>query len=713
MQKKELDYINVLKGIEQMPFNVGRKLLLDFLQGNSNNESIRKNRLDKKELFGWFSLYSRAEAEDVVENLLNNGLLEYVPLKDNKFIKIISLTEKGKREIAEPTLHSKKLSSRLAIRETLITENDRALFESFDFFLKGYNDDQKKAITSGCSKILCIAGAGSGKTTVLTKRIEFLTAFRAAAPEKILAITFTRKARAEMESRLSKSEYCSNVMVETFNSFCEKIIKKHNDQIYSRPTRVVSYWEKIKIFRTALKENRIDIGSAIEQYFSFGQRREKTSEELVTMLMNDCYNVIELYKINNKSLEELKAHSENIQLADRQNIGMVYKLCSFIDSFMRANGLRDYSDQIVHCREFFKKNMVLIPRFDHVLVDEYQDVNSSQIELLDLLNPANLFCVGDPRQSIFGWRGSKIKYVLNFEEKYPDSEIISLSTNYRSSKQIVSLINKSIESSMLPELKNFREGDSGLHLVNFESENEEINFVVSKILELRVPRSEIFVLARTNRIIKDVSQRMRLRGIKHLVKTEETGREEEAAADEVTIATVHSIKGLEADTVFVVGCSGMNFPCKASDHPIIELVRIDDYDKEEEERRLFYVALSRAKNNLYMTYCGKSPTRFISQKMIDMISTKISQPNIADYEAPTRLQANGSDKLSMLKLWRREAAQKLNLPAYIIMHDKTLLEIIEMNPVDVEDLRNVRGMGPAKIERYGKDIISILNGGRY
>ncbi len=712
MQKKELDYLNVLKVIGQMPFNVGKKLLLDFLQGNSNNESIKRNLLDRKELFGYFSLYSRDEVEDLVENLLHNGLIDYVPLTENKFIKIITLTKKGKKELVDPSLHNKKLSSRFAIKETQITEQERMMFDSFDFFLKGYNDEQKKAITSSSSKMLCVAGAGSGKTTVLTKRIEFLTTFKSAAPEKILAITFTRKARAEMASRLSKSQYCTNVMTETFNSFCEKIIKKHNDLIYNKPTRVVSYGEKIKIFKIALKENNIDAGLAIESYFSFGQRREKTNEELATLLMNDCYSVIELYKINNKSLEELKEHANNNQLIEQKNIEMMYKLCYSIDSFMKRNGLRDYSDQIVHCIDFFKKNKNFIPQFDHMLVDEYQDVNSSQIELLDLINPANLFCVGDPRQSIFGWRGSKIKYVLNFEEKYPNCEIITLSTNYRSSKQIVNLINKSIEGLMLPDLKSFREENANLHLVNFESEEQEINFVISKILELRIPRNEIFVLARTNRIINDISQRMRLRGIKHLVKTEEKGREEEAAIDEVTLATVHSIKGLEADTVFVIGCTGINFPCRASDHPIIELVRIDDYDKEEEERRLFYVALSRAKKNLYMTYCGKNPTRFINQKMLETIGGKTSQPSIADYNAAAKLQSHSSDKLSMLKVWRKETAQRLNLPAYIIMHDRTLMEIIEMNPVDVEDLKNVRGIGPAKLERYGEEIINILNGGK-
>ena len=221
--------------------------------------------------------------------------------------------------------------------------------------------------------------------------------------------------------------------------------------------------------------------------------------------------------------------------------------------------------------------------------------------------------------------------------------------------------------------------------------------------------SEIFVLARTHRIISELSNRMKLIGIRHIVRTEEHHSGIEAAKDEVTLATVHSIKGLEADAVFVVGCNGLSFPCKTSEHPVMELTKIYDYDKEEEERRLFYVAMSRAKNRLYLTYSGKNPTRFINEKMIGMISSKRAQPKLINNGEPVNVQPGGTDKLSLLKLWRRELAQKLNLPAYIIMHDRTLMDIVEMNPVDVEDLRNVRGIGPAKIERYGNQIIDIIN----
>ena len=709
---RQFDYLKVLKALDSMPFNIGKNLLIDFLHGDDKNESIKRNRLNKKILFGILQLYSRQEINDFIENLLHNSLIEHRQLENNKFVKVLALTEKGRLEISNPSLHKKKLSNNFAVKETVISEHDRMVFASFDFFLKPYNEEQKKAVVSPSSSILCIAGAGSGKTSVLTKRIEFLAKFRSVAPEKILAVTFTRKARNEMAARLSKYPYCNGVRIETFNSFCEKILKENNDIIYGRPVRIISYGEKIRLFTVALKENGIDPSSAIEQYFSFGQRRGKTDEELMRMLMNDCYSVMEIYKTGNKKLEEFLKEADNLEQKDRKNVEMVYSISSYIGSFMKKFGLRDYSDQLIHCIEFFKNNPDRMPKFEHILVDEYQDVNLMQIELLDLLNAKNLFCVGDPRQSIFGWRGSKIKYILNFEEKYPDSEIITLSTNYRSSRQIVHLMNKSLESTKLPELRHSSPSQAEIKIINFDSENEEMEFIIAKIMELDAPKNEIFVLARTNRLISELSDRMKLRNIRHIIRTEDHNRDIEAARDEVTLATIHSIKGLEAEAVFVMGCSSINFPCKASDHPIIELVKFDDYDREEEERRLFYVALSRAKSRLYITYSGKNHTRFINDQMLGILDNAIARPELK-LENNYKIQSaknSDVDILARLKMWRTDTARKLNLPAYIVMHDKTLIEIASKKPMGMVELGNIRGTGPAKLKTYGQEILEIING---
>ena len=255
-------------------------------------------------------------------------------------------------------------------------------------------------------------------------------------------------------------------------------------------------------------------------------------------------------------------------------------------------------------------------------MDEYQDVNSMQIELLDLLSAKNIFCVGDPRQSIFGWRGSDINYILKFQEKYKDSEIIVLNKNYRSSKPIVDFMNKAIKEMNLPDLESSFESEKEIKILNFESEKEEFKFVINQILKTNIEREEIFVLARTNRQLNELSKMLKEYKINHILKTDEMNGSISARKGEVTLATVHSIKGLEAKMVFVIGVNEQNYPCKAGDHPIIELIKIDEYDKEEEEKRLFYVAISRAKQKLFLTYTGKKPTYFIDKEMMEYIDGK-------------------------------------------------------------------------------------------
>ena len=172
------------------------------------------------------------------------------------------------------------------------------------------------------------------------------------------------------------------------------------------------------------------------------------------------------------------------------------------------------------------------------------------------------------------------------------------------------------------------------------------------------------------------------------------------------MATVHSIKGMEADTVFLVGCTSNNFPCRAIEHPVIELIKIEDYDKEEEERRLFYVAVSRAKKRLYLTY-AKSLTWFINKNQKLTSSIKKLNGELSSYKVPHE-NTGSSNTISELKKWRHMIANESGVPAYIVMHDKTLIEIATLKPQCIEDLENIYGLGPTKIKKYGEEILRIV-----
>ena len=203
---------------------------------------------------------------------------------------------------------------------------------------------------------------------------------------------------------------------------------------------------------------------------------------------------------------------------------------------------------------------------------------------------------------------------------------------------------------------------------------------------------------------------MNLAGIKHVVRSNELRKSRKAKKDDVTLATIHAIKGLEAKMVFVVGCTALNFPCKGSEHPVVDMVKVEEYDKEEEERRLFYVAMSRAKKSLYLTYYGRKPTYFITKSMLEIIGGKKEkkpQPKAKEKISINRPEISG-DLLTKLKNWRASVARETKIPAYCILHDRALLEIAQKLPKTSAGLQEIHGMGPAKITKYGEDILQIV-----
>jgi superfamily I DNA/RNA helicase len=693
--EKEFDYLKVLSALQEIPFPVGRRLLVSFLQGKEN-ASIKRNKLSSKEHFGCLG-YETDELQAMVDNLILNGMVHAQALQKNKFWKVLELTPKGVGEIVNPTLFKRKLSFSFRQKETHISEEDKRSFTQYLEFLAPYNDPQKKAIISKKKQILCIAGAGSGKTTILTKRIDFLINHRFVDPGKILAITFTRKARAEMMRRVSDKR----VQIETFNSFCEKILRRKESRIYEKSVRVVTYRDKIKIIEKSLSLLNIDPGVAITTYFSAAQQRGKTPEQLSHIFMNDCFFIRDYFAFKHTKLDESSLRADNSPAGAK----MVFSVCNYIDAYMKKYGLRDFADQLLDTIQFFEENKDSIPKFNHILIDEFQDVNATQIKLADLLNPPNIFCVGDPRQSIYGWRGSDIRYILKFEEKYPSCEILTLTKNYRSTKPIVNLINKSIKRMGLPDLQSVKDGTQDIKLIKCNSEEKEFEFVIQKILASDTPRSEIFVLARTNRQLQELSNVMKQRGILHIVRSHELYGNVTVQENNVTLATIHAIKGLEAEMVFVIGCTMNNFPCKGSEHPVIEMVKIEEYDKEEEERRLFYVAMSRAKKSLYLTYSTQKTTYYITEKMKDMIEQIEAQGN-----APVvSHNVSHGDMATKLKTWRWNLSRQLSIPAYMIITNRTVDEIMQKRPTTMTELENIHGLGTQKIMKYGPEILDIIS----
>ncbi|MFH1398598.1 MAG: UvrD-helicase domain-containing protein [Candidatus Woesearchaeota archaeon] len=678
----QLDYLNILTAIKELPFELGRTYLIQFLRGSQVTES----KIRKLSSYGSMA-YTDAEINDLIDILLSRRMVEQTT--NRLGWKVLRITEAGSKAITNP-----QVKTSMEISE--VTEKDKGVFALFGKALAGLDDQQKKALISTRNHILCIAGAGSGKTTVLTRRIEFLVNFRSVDPDKIMAITFTRKARQEMMRRLSQKGI--NCSIETFNSFCEKQLTMHTAKIYDKPMDVLSNRQRYEIIGMALNSLNTTIHSALETYFTKNQCNGKPNEELIAVLVHDCFFIRDYFKAKNIKLHDFS----NTLSKNREAALLIYNICCFIEKYMQENGLRDYTDQLIDTLKLYKDHPRIIPQFEHILVDEFQDVSSTQVQLLEFLNPPNLFCVGDPRQSIFGWRGSDIRYILDFNQKYPDAEVLALINNYRSTKPIVKLINKSISFMHLPDLVSKVEGNKQIKLSNFPTERDEFEFVLDKILQSKLLRSQIFVLARTNRQLSELSDLMKKRSIKHIIRSDER-KIQFGNDDELTLATIHAIKGMEAELVFLIGCTTQNFPCRGSEHPVVEMVKVEEYDKFEEEKRLFYVALSRARKTLYLTYTGKSMTHFITSSMLDLIDG-----------TQTRLfpktKTNSAEIFERLREWRYELSQEHNVEPYKIFHDQTLLEIAESQPLTINELAGIKGIGPTKLRRYGEELLDIING---
>ncbi len=714
------NHIPILKCFDEFKFNLGKKTLIEFLKGNLN-PTIERNNLDELKSYGELYKLEKEEIENIINQLIAQNYLALEKVNGN-FI-VVKRTSLGIKEIFEKkfklkdkselqTLHKEKSKIKFKFKEDPITKEEEKIFQTFDFFLNKYNDKQKKAILSNSKSVLCIAGAGTGKTTVLTKRIEFLVKFKSTKEKKILAITFTKKAKEEMKHRLEELGII-NAKVETFNSFCEKLLKKHGDKIYDKEIKVAQFRDKIKILRETFNELNVNFEFLKDNYFNKRQLREKTSDELFFIFVNDIFSIIDFYKNIENDIKPFYERARN--LVEKNTARQIYKIAKKANQKLKDRGLRDFSDQILDALKLFKKHSGTIPEFEHILIDEFQDVNKIQIDLIKLLKYQNIFAVGDPRQAIYGWRGSDIEYILNFPNEFENTTIIELENNYRSSKNIVDLFNLSIKSLGLVDLKAAKDesnNENKIYLIENENELLEKKIVFESILKSENPRNEIFVLARTNKTLDNFAKFFRQNKIPYAIKTEEEYKDKEPGEKEIVLATVHSIKGMEAKEVYLVGCNNLSFPNKVQDNFVFALVKEDStYNKEAEELRLFYVAISRAKEKLTITYTGNF-SKFITKKMLDHIEFKTKNKSLFEFANKTELREKSQNYQilkNLLKEWRAQKAKETSLPLYMIISNDAIEDIAKLNPQTKTQLYNAKGMGEGKISKYGEEILSIIN----
>ncbi|WP_440633842.1 ATP-dependent helicase [Candidatus Pelagibacter sp. HIMB1485] len=297
-------------------------------------------------------------------------------------------------------------------------------------YLNGLNEAQKDAVMHLDGPLLIVAGAGSGKTKVLTSRIANIIKEKKAFPNQILAVTFTNKAAKEMQNRVSKilgSAAVGLSWLGTFHSICAKLLRKHASaaQLNSNFT-IIDTDDQIRLIKNICKAENIDIKQLSPRFILAIIDRWKNKGFYpgeVIINKKDIYEktVLPLYKIYQQKLTDLNS-------------------CDFGDLILHTVKILEFNPDI---REIYSKN------FKYILVDEYQDTNFIQSKWLNLLSEKNknICCVGDDDQSIYSWRGAEIKNFLEFDQVYENTKVIRLEQNYRSSQNILSVASNLISNN--------------------------------------------------------------------------------------------------------------------------------------------------------------------------------------------------------------------------------------------------------------------------
>ena len=601
--------------------------------------------------------------------------------------------------------------------------------------VEGLNPEQRRAVEAVRGPVCILAGAGSGKTTTITHRIANQVATGAFVPEQILAVTFTDKAAGAMRARLAALGV-ERVRAVTF---------------HSAALAQLSFFGKVsnlKLLSSKVLPLRA-IGNSLPMPYKFTPAADLATE--VEWAKNRRLTP-ETY------LDGLRGHEPPIPPELMQRV--------FRDYERRKEDREsvDFEDLLAGAVELYERDAdslgVVQARYRAFTVDEYQDVNLLQQSLLELwLGERDDVCaVGDDYQAIYAFTGATPRHLLELPERYPHATVIRLESNYRSTPEVLELANRLVPKlgGAAKTLRAVRDGGPAPVARPFATLADELDFVVERVRAVHadgVAYDEMAVLYRLNArsadfeaafaeakipfqgaalLERDAARQLlkALRGRDELPAFDEVRRvaldhglleappqrigEREVtrqkdlkllvslsrdagtvaefveqlrarfssgSAGGVHLLTYHRAKGLEFDAVFLPRLDARELPSK----------RAKTDDEIAEERRLFYVGITRARRHLTLTWSAK-PSRFLTE-----LGVGAAPPVVAD-----------DPLLASLKRWRLERSKEEGKPAYVVFHDATLAEIAARRPASLAELGGVAGVGPAKLERYGEDVLAAV-----
>jgi ATP-dependent DNA helicase UvrD/PcrA len=611
--------------------------------------------------------------------------------------------------------------------------------------LAGLNAEQRRAAEAVRGPVCILAGAGSGKTTTITRRIAHQVATGAFEPAQIMAVTFTDKAGGELRERLATLGV-TRVRAGTFHSAALRQLR------HFAPGEV----GRILPSKALLLRQ---IGNRLPGAFKFRPAADLATE-------------IEWAKNRRIGVDAYRGAA-----ADREPpipADLMARVYRDYERRKDAEGLLDFEDLLERAVRLFERDgdaaAAFRAQYRAFTVDEYQDVNLLQQTLLDLwLGDRDDLCVvGDDYQSIYAFTGAGPEHLLGMPKRFPHAEVFRLEENYRSTPQVLALANRLVPrlGGAAKVLRATCPDGSEVVVRAFSSPLEEGAAIVAAIRAVEVPLEEVAVLCRTNARLTDFEEllhdaslpfqgssllerdaaRRLLRqlervaggadaahavraaaldagwlvhvpdrlGERELVRQTDLARLVSlAAAFEgdvpafvadlrrrfdpggesrrgVHLLTLHRAKGLEFDAVFLPRLEEKELPSRQSRTP----AEID------EERRLLYVGMTRAKRALWLSWSG-TPSRFLAE--LGVTATKA--PRGAPAANGTRAWTPAGERL---RAWRLERSRTDGVPPYVIFHDSVLHAIAEADPRSLRELAAIGGVGPAKLDRYGSAVLSLL-----
>jgi DNA helicase II / ATP-dependent DNA helicase PcrA len=353
--------------------------------------------------------------------------------------------------------------------------------------IKGLNEEQKEAVLTTEGPVLVIAGAGSGKTRLLTHRIAYLITEKKINPRRILAVTFTNKAAGEMKERVKHLlglGYSQEPWMGTFHHICVRILRAEISHLgYKRSFVIYDDSDQLALVKKIMKEKEI----SVEQF-----------------------NPRAMLAVISKAKGELQSVEDYIS-GESFFERIVARLYEAYQRTLKDNNALDFDDILQKTVELFQQFPDILEKyqniFRYILVDEYQDTNHAQYVLVNLLaqRHRNLCVVGDDWQSIYSFRGADVRNILNFEKDYPEARVVRLERNYRSTQKILDAAHGIISKNIQRKDKKLWTDEKGEHYIvvrKLPDEQEEADFIVAEIQKVRrkedLPFNDFVVLYRTN-----------------------------------------------------------------------------------------------------------------------------------------------------------------------------------------------------------------------